>query len=616
MRLRSRRAKAGLLLVLPVSAWMAGCGADAVQDASDDSATPPMAQLADAGTSGLAGHSADCQTFSSSFEAIQKLVFERRGCTAGPCHGETKVGGLDLREGASYESLVDVPSANSKFARVEPGTATDSFLFQKLQAATHPGSVQIAGSPMPVGAAPLTEDELQAVQLWIQKGAPRTGSVADHNKGIDVSKLLEACLPPTRPAKIKPLEPPAPEQGVQLVLPKYLLKAQSEVEVCTPFVYDITGQVPARFKDAQRNIMYVNSSRVRQDPQSHHLVVWDPHRDLTTITPDGTEWTCRGGERDASNCDPRRANADCAGGGICAGKTSPGTFCGLGASELGGIDLDALTDPKKREELLRNPEAAERLRDALATGTLRGMPGAIAHTQSPQEYVAPMDGVYWEVPMRGVMWFNSHAFNLDDEDTSLEARVNFYYADKRERELRQLGSTSDISIAAGQPPFTRKTYCAKHVVPQGYSLAVMTGHTHRRGERFWVNDPAGSLIYESFVYSDPLYKRYDPYILFDVPDPAARTLEYCATYNNGLKRDGTPDLELVTRASRMPDRTSCTPVACVAGRVTAACSSDRDCDSAVGVNDGDCDACPITGGQTTENEMFVLTPWYVLPPKQ
>jgi hypothetical protein len=81
-----------------------------------------------------------------------------------------------------------------------------------------------------------------------------------------------------------------------------------------------------------------------------------------------------------------------------------------------------------------------------------------------------------------------------------------------------------------------------------------------------------------------------------------------------VKKDGSPDVDLVTRASRMPERGTCTPVACVAGKVTAACTTDHDCDSAPGESDGDCDACPITAGQTTENEMFVLMNWYVLPP--
>jgi hypothetical protein len=153
------------------------------------------------------------------------------------------------------------------------------------------------------------------------------------------------------------------------------------------------------------------------------------------------------------------------------------------------------------------------------------------------------------------------------------------------------------------------------VVPQNNSIAMMTGHTHRRGERFWVTDAAKATIYENFDYNDPEYKRYEPWLEFKAADEASRTLEYCATYNNGLTKDDQPDLELVTRASRMPTNTKCTPVACVAGKVKATCTTDRDCDSAPGANDGDCDACPITRGQTTENEMLVMMPWYVLPPK-
>jgi hypothetical protein len=63
----------------------------------------------------------------------------------------------------------------------------------------------------------------------------------------------------------------------------------------------------------------------------------------------------------------------------------------------------------------------------------------------------------------------------------------------------------------------------------------------------------------------------------------------------------------------MPERISCTPVACIAGKVMAACAKDADCDSSPGI--GDCDACAIKGGPTTENEMSALMPWYVMPPK-
>ena len=616
MRSALRGRRFATVAVALTCSWMTACAADEAPSA-EDPAQEAMPQQAGPAAPTHPDHRAGCQTFDSSYAAIQKLVFERRGCTASACHGQAKVGGLDLRAEASYENLVDVASNNSKNARVQPGSAIQSYLYHKLQAATHPGSVEIAGSPMPVGAPPLSENELQAVQLWIQKGAPKTGAVGDATKDLDVGKLLDACLPAVTPVKIKPLEPPAAAEGIQMRMPVYTLKANSEVEHCTPFVYDFTKQVPAQFKDEARNVMYVNSSRVRQDPQSHHLVVWNPKQDLTSVVADGS-WFCRGGKDDGNACDPKQGSADCS-EGVCAGKTRPGTSCGANgdlSGVLGGLDIGALSDPAKRAELLKDPAVAKALQDALRNGGVGGLSSSIVGTQSPQFYAPPIDGVYWEIPLRGVMWFNSHAFNLEDQDTLLEARANFYFAEKRERELREMGTTSNIYIAAGQPPFTRKDYCAKTVVPQGYSLAVLSPHTHRRGERFWVNDPSGKMIYENFQYNDPLYKRFEPWIVFDSPDPAARTLEYCATFNNGLKKDGSPDLDLVTRASRMPDRTSCKPVACVAGKVTAACTTDRDCDSAPGANDGSCDACPITAGVTTENEMFVLSPSYVLPPKK
>ena len=127
--------------------------------------------------------------------------------------------------------------------------------------------------------------------------------------------------------------------------------------------------------------------------------------------------------------------------------------------------------------------------------------------------------------------------------------------------------------------------------------------------------PSGERIYESYDYSDPVTRFYRPAIVFDSPDPAQRTVRYCADFNNGLAADGSPDLRLVTRLSTMPERTTCSPVACVAGRIGEPCAGaddDATCDSSPGAGDGWCDACTITPGATTENEMFVLTGNYVL----
>lgn len=521
-----------------------------------------------------------CDEFDSSFQAIQRVIFEGHGCTAAACHGEQRAGDLDLRPDTAYENLVDAAASGSGLARVQPGTATESYLYLKLAAATEPGSVEIAGSPMPVGQSALSASELAAVQLWIKKGAPETGYAADAITGQDVGSLLDACAQPVEPVTVTPLEAPAEDEGIQFVLPSYVLKSGTEVENCTALAYDFADKVPARFKDEARNVMFVNGARVRQDAQSHHLVLYNHTDDLEGLTGDLSTWTCRAGDHDGSPCDPRKGSLDCGDGSVCADVPGPpfgGACSGFMPSDTGDF----------------SPQ--------------------LANTQAPQEYIPPIDGVYWEVPLRGVLGFNSHAFNLTEQDTVLHARVNFYFTENLERKLVPVNVIDDLYIAAGQPPFTRKTYCGEYTVPRGDSITVMTFHTHRRGEHSWVNHPSLGMIYENFDYNDPLYKHFDPWLDFDSPDPAERTLEYCATYNNGLTLDDEPDIGLVTRASRMPEGRSCDPVACVAGKIAEPCAEDEDCDTAEGAGDGSCDACPITRGTSTEDEMFVLMPWQAKP---
>jgi hypothetical protein len=95
-------------------------------------------------------------------------------------------------------------------------------------------------------------------------------------------------------------------------------------------------------------------------------------------------------------------------------------------------------------------------------------------------------------------------------------------------------------------------------------------------------------------------------------------IELDADYNNGLADDGSLDLDLLTKLSTRPARTTCKPVACTAGRIGTGCAGADDgatCDSSRGAGDGRCDACRITAGVTTENEMFVLGGYYYLDPR-
>ena len=78
-----------------------------------------------------------CASFDSTFEAIQKSMFERRGCTQAACHGSAASGGLDLRDGAAYASWRKPRNRQQAHAR-PAGRAERKLLYLKLKAATDP----------------------------------------------------------------------------------------------------------------------------------------------------------------------------------------------------------------------------------------------------------------------------------------------------------------------------------------------------------------------------------------------------------------------------------------------------------------------------------------------
>jgi hypothetical protein len=461
--------------------------------------------------------------------------------------------------------------------RVTPGARDRSFLYLKLAAATDPtqlpGDFQLVGSPMPSGGLqPLSADELEAVRLWIYNGAPETGTV------IGTEERLGVCLPPPEPISIAPLEPPPAGEGVQFVMPPWDLDARSEFEGCFATYYDFTEQVPAEFRDASGTQFLWKGFEVRQDPQSHHLLLY---YSPLNFAPGGIDvhhrsfgtWTCRGGPLAGSPCEPTDLES-CGEGGVCASRLRPSFACvGYG--------------PPSEEP----------------SQIVGGAPQA-------QSSILFADGVYQALPMKGVMYWNAHAFNLTDRDHVMNGRVNYYFAADRRYPAVRISDFSAI-FRPNNPPFTRETFCNDHVFPIGSRVFQLFAHTHKHGEYYWVTGPDGELIYENRSFSDPVIGRYDPPLAFDSPVRAERTVRYCATFNNGVAPDGSPDIDLVTRASRVPPVAQqfvgrCTPVACVAGKVAAPCEEDADCDSSPGAGDGWCDACPITGGESTENEMFVL----------
>ena len=545
----------------------AGCGGGGGGDASQG---PPDPAACQSGTS-----------YDSTFAAVQAQIFERHGCTQQVCHGSSAQGGLDLSPDVAYANLIEKPSLSSAFPRVLPGDNDRSYLWLKLAAKTNPGSVTIAGAPMPNGLPAISADELELLRRWIYAGAPETGTV------IGTEELIDGCLPAPEPITIKPLDPPAPGDGVQFVLPTVFLAKKHEQEVCFATYYDISAQVPTEFQDPSGKYFRFAGQELRQDPQSHHLVLMHsgvPVEDLHD--PAFGRWSCAGGEHADETCEPTDL-------GSC-----PGSFC---RSEPDATALGCVGYGPR------------------STNGLPILNRQIGGAQAAQAQQTFHDGVFAQVPMKGVLYWNSHAFNLTDEDFDLNGRLNFTFAKDQRYPVRPIFEARYV-FAPSAAPYTTQTVCGEHVLPQGARLFAITSHTHKRGKLFQAWTPDGSQIYENRIYNDPVKQAFEPPLAFDAADAAERTIRYCATYNNGVAQDGSPDPETVTRASRVPQSArntvgGCKPTACAAGKIGAACAGEDDdatCDSTPGAADGDCDACRITGGESTENEMFLLIGQYYI----
>jgi hypothetical protein len=120
--------------------------------------------------SDIAGPTPDLEP---TFSSIQQNIFNapdsagRPACTS--CHNLERLSGtMNLREGAAYASLVNVPSSRKAGAvRVVPGNPDASYLIQKLE-----GAPDIVGDRMPQRGPFLTPGQIQIIRRWIELGAP------------------------------------------------------------------------------------------------------------------------------------------------------------------------------------------------------------------------------------------------------------------------------------------------------------------------------------------------------------------------------------------------------------------------------------------------------------
>jgi hypothetical protein len=258
----------------------------------------------------------------------------------------------------------------------------------------------------------------------------------------------------------------------------------------------------------------------------------------------------------------------------------------------------------------------------------------LSGAQESTQIDLPPAGVYSVLPLRGFVSWNSHGFNLTKYATSIEQWVNLTFAPEEERVWlrRQIFEADNIFAMTEVEPFTKREVCMTWTLPQYSQLLSLSSHMHMRGElfRIWLPPnvpcqgtngclpPSSAPDYKSQLYDDPLYTYYEPPNDYSSASVEDRTLKACAVYDNGADNP----LE-VKRESTKPNTPACDFFLASCGCAAA----DRVClggenegtrcngDDSVCGEGGLCDACPLLGGVTTDDEMFIpLGSYFVKPP--
>ena len=612
--------------------------------------------------------SCPCDRQASTFAAIQAAIFERHQCTEAACHGSTPgQANLDLRSNVAYANLVGVPSTTEPDKqRVAIGLASDSELFRKLAKGIQ-NLTDVPGAAMPSGLPSISASELEAVRLWIHSGAPQTGVVSG------TENLLGSCLPPADPIKIPPPPVPAADQGIQLHAPPWKIYPRDpsipghrgEDEVCYATWYDFSAQIPAAdqapcpdfFGGPTKQCFYYDRSDLTQDPDSHHSII-HAYKGAYDITDDF--YTCAGGSNKNKTCDPSAGGTDCP-GGTCQAKPAFGPFACLGGPNEGlacnpkGIGVPAPAGA----DCGAGSGCAGRVQSTIAcigygppdfgfdiSGAGSNNAPAIGGSQQPVSSNVYPPEVFSMLPVKGTIVWNSHAFNLTTQLATNEQWLNLFFAPPSDRvyPVQGIFDATDIFVM-DVPPFQKHEYCRTYTLPQHARLFQLSSHTHKRGKlfRIWgpgITDVCGSEpgrtpdgecpsestppIFTTTIYSDPEVLYFDPPVALDDADAASRTYKFCSLYDNGatdpseVKRQSTSPLPPIFGGLESVVGGPCTDatVACLGGpHQGELCQGNNAlCDSAPGLGDGVCDACPVHGGVTTEDEMFILLGFYYVVP--
>ena len=105
------------------------------------------------------------ETIEPKLSVIQEKVFTP-SCAFSSCHDAiSPENGLDLTSGQAFTALLEGTSPDTQVARVVPGDAENSLLYQSVVGKA-PGDIRA----MPLGGS-LSAEEIEAIKEWINLGA-------------------------------------------------------------------------------------------------------------------------------------------------------------------------------------------------------------------------------------------------------------------------------------------------------------------------------------------------------------------------------------------------------------------------------------------------------------
>ena len=104
------------------------------------------------------------------FAAVQQIFNTSCAAVVG-CHlGPEILTGLNLSAGNAFNNLVPIKSTEDEsHFRINPGDPNTSYLYQKI---IEGGSIASGTVRMPLGGAPLSNEQIETIRNWILAGAP------------------------------------------------------------------------------------------------------------------------------------------------------------------------------------------------------------------------------------------------------------------------------------------------------------------------------------------------------------------------------------------------------------------------------------------------------------